>query len=99
MESKKAYQEKTEAQLKEWSAKIDLLKAKADKAKAEVKIKYYEKIEELRGGQETARQKLQKLKGSGEGAWEELKGGVDKALKDLKEGLNRALSKFKGKVG
>jgi hypothetical protein len=37
MESKKAYQEKMEAQLKEWSARIDLLKAKADKAKAEAK--------------------------------------------------------------
>jgi multidrug resistance efflux pump len=97
MESKKAYQEKMEAQLREWSAKIDLLKAKADKAKAEVKIKYYEKIEELRADQETARQKLQELKGSGEEAWGELKGGVDKAIGDLKEGLNRALAKFKGK--
>jgi hypothetical protein len=62
-----------------------------------IDFKYYEKIEELRAKQETARQKIEELKRSGEEACEEIKGGVDKALDGLKEGLNRALSKFKGK--
>jgi hypothetical protein len=35
MGAKKAYQDKMEAQLKEWRAKIDVLKAKADKAEAD----------------------------------------------------------------
>lgn len=55
MESKKAYQDKKETQLREWSARIDLLKAKADKTRAEAKIEYYEKIEKLQVEQETAR--------------------------------------------
>jgi len=48
MNKKEAYQEKFDAQLREWSAKIDELKAKADQAKAEAKIEYYEQIEALR---------------------------------------------------
>ena len=35
-DKRKAYEEKLDAQLKEWSAQIDLLKAKADNAKARV---------------------------------------------------------------
>jgi hypothetical protein len=97
MDIKKAYQEKMEAQLREWAAKIDGLKAKADKAKAEVKIKYYGQILELRIKQEVARQKLHELRESGDEAWEELKVGVDRALGDLKGSLNRAVSRFKKK--
>lgn len=39
MGAKKVYQEKMDAQLREWRAKIDLLKARADKAEAEQRIK------------------------------------------------------------
>jgi len=40
--------------LRESSAKIDELKAKADQAKAEAKIEYYEQIEALRSKQAVA---------------------------------------------
>ena len=42
MSTKEVYIEKLEAQLKEWSAKIDVLEAKAEKAEADTKIKYQE---------------------------------------------------------
>jgi chromosome segregation ATPase len=92
---RKAYAEKVEAQLKEWGTNIDILKAKAEKAKAEAKIKYYERIQDLRAKQESLDQKLQELKESGEEAWEEVKTGVDQAIKDLKEAFKRAKSKWK----
>ena len=44
MNTKEAYQEKFDAQLRGWSAKIDELMAKADKAKAEAKIEYCEQV-------------------------------------------------------
>ena len=47
-DKRKAYEEKFDAQLKEWNAQIALLKARADKGKAEVKIEYYKTIEALR---------------------------------------------------
>ena len=37
-DKRKAYEEKLDAQLEEWKAQIALLKARADKAKAEAKI-------------------------------------------------------------
>jgi uncharacterized coiled-coil DUF342 family protein len=79
MSAKAAYQEKFDAQLREWSAKIDELKAKADMAKAEAKIEYYEQIEELRSKQAVVQTKLQELSKSGELAWEELKPELEHA--------------------
>ena len=83
--------------MKEWTAKMDVLKAKAEKAKGEAKIKYYEETEDLRTKQKLAKQKLQDLRESGDDAWEELKAGGDKALDDLRDALNRAASRFKKK--
>lgn len=97
LEKKKAYQEKIELQLKEWTVNIDVLKAKADKAKADARLKYKEQIENLRVKQEVALEKLQELKDSGGEAWEEITGGVDKALEDLKKAFSRARSRFKEK--
>lgn len=94
---KKAYVGKVEAQLKEWGIQINILKAKAEKSKAEAKIMYLKQIRELRTKQEAARKRLQKLKGSGDEAWEEVKSGLDKVLADLKDSFNRAASKFKEK--
>jgi nucleotide-binding universal stress UspA family protein len=94
---RKVYVDKVETQLKEWGTEIDILKAKAEKAKAEAKIKYYEKIQDLRARQESLGLKLQELKGSGEEAWEEVKTGVDRAVKDLKEAFKRAKSRLKEK--
>jgi hypothetical protein len=48
MGMKEAYQKKLQAQLDEWNAEIEQLKAKADKAEAESQLEYYKKIEELR---------------------------------------------------
>jgi nucleotide-binding universal stress UspA family protein len=94
---RKVYVDKVESQLKEWGTEIDILKAKAEKAKAEAKIKYYERIKDLRAKQESLGLKLQELKGSGGEAWEEVKTGVDKAVKELKEAFKRAKSKWKEK--
>ena len=69
-DKRKAYEEKFDAQLKEWSAQIALLKAKADTARAEAKIEYYKTIETLQGKQDAARTKLQELRNTGDDAWE-----------------------------
>ena len=45
-DKRKAYEEKFDAQLKEWSARIELLKAKADNARADAKIEYIKTIED-----------------------------------------------------
>ena len=92
---RKAYVEKMEAQLKEWGTEIDILKAKAEKSKAEAKVAYLKQIEELRSKQESVKQKVHELKGSGDEAWEDFRKGVEDALADMKKALKRAASRFK----
>jgi len=92
---KKAYVEKIEDQLKEWGTQIDILKAKAEKSKVEVKIKYLEQIRELKGKQEAAKQRLHELRESGDEAWGDFKEGVEDALREMKKALKSAASRFK----
>ena len=94
-DKRKAYEEKFDAQLKEWSAEIALLNAKADKAKAEVKIEYYKTIETLQGKQDAAKMKLQELRTAGDDAWEDLKTGAEKVWTEVKTAFQSASSRFK----
>jgi hypothetical protein len=94
-DKRKAYEEKTDAQLEEWNAQIALLKARADKAKAEAKIEYYKTIEALQRRQDEARIKLDEMKTAGDEAWEDLKTGAEKAWAEVKTAFHIAASKFK----
>jgi multidrug resistance efflux pump len=94
-DKRKAYEEKFDAQLKEWSAEIALLNAKVDKAKAEVKIEYYKTIETLQGKQDAAKTKLQELRTAGDDAWEDLKTGAENIWAEVKTAFNSAASRFK----
>ena len=95
---KEDYQEKLEAQLKEWSRKIDQLKNAAEKLAADAQVTYHHQIDALRGKQEGAQKKLQELKEGGEEAWESLKAGIDRAWDELKQGVEGALTRFKGEA-
>ncbi len=92
---RKAYEEKLDAQLKEWSAQIALLKAKADNAKADAKIEYYKTIESLQGRQKEAATKLQELKTSGDEAWDDIKKSAEKVWAEAKTAYHNASSRFK----
>ena len=67
-DKRKAYEEKLDAQLKEWNAQTALLKAKAENAKADAKIDHYKTMETLQAKQDAARTKLQELRSAGDDA-------------------------------
>lgn len=92
---RKAYEEKFDAQIEEWSAQTALLKARADRAHAEAKIEYYKTIETLQQKQDEAAAKLRELKTAGDGAWEDLKTGAEKAWFEVKAAIHEASAKFK----
>jgi multidrug resistance efflux pump len=94
-EKREAYEEMLDAQVKEWNAQIELLKTKADKARAEVKIEYYKTIEALQHKQNDAKAKLQELKTAGDEAWEDLKTGAEKAWAEVKAAYHDASSRFR----
>lgn len=92
---KEAYEKKLQAQLDEWSADIDKLKAKADSAEANAQLEYYKQIEELRSMQDTAVDKLIELKDASDDSWEDLKAGIESAWDSLGNVLNSVASRFK----
>lgn len=92
---RKAYEEKLDAQLEEWNEQIALLKARADKGKAEAKIEYYKTVKVLQHRQDEARTKLHELKTAGDEAWEDLKTGAEKTWAEVKTAFHDAASKFK----
>jgi len=94
-DKRKAYEEKLDAQLKEWSAQIALLKAKADNARADAKVDYYKTIDALQQKQDEVKTKLQQLKAAGDEAWEDVKKGSEKAWAEVKAAYHDASSRFK----
>ena len=95
MEVQDAYQQKMAAQLKEWSAQINLLEARLDNLSADLRIKRAEQLHELRARHRAAAEKMKELgKSTGE-AWEQAKETADKMWDDFKAGLTDAQSKFK----
>lgn len=95
MNMKEAFEKKLQAQLDEWSAEIDKLKAKADAKEADVQLEYYKQIEELRSKQDAASSKLSELKEASDDAWEDLKAGVESAWDSLSTSIKSAVSHFR----
>jgi hypothetical protein len=95
MNLKEVYAKKMQAQLDEWGAEIEVLKARADKVKADARVDYQKKIEELRLKKQAAGEKLATLRKAGDGAWEDLKTGVESAWDSLGKAVKAAASRFK----
>jgi len=95
MDKKEEYIQKLDAQLREWSAKIDELNAKAEKAKGDIKTEYTKQLEALEALRESALKKLAEITEASEQAWEELRTGAEKAWHELKTSLDNAMAKFK----
>ena len=87
--------EKMSEQLKEWSAQINLLEARAEKVGADMKAKHAEEMRDLREKQRVASKKLRELSNATGDAWDEVKATADNVWEDLKTGLITAHSKFK----
>lgn len=95
MDLQEAYKQKMAAQLKEWSAQINLMEAKVENAGADMKVRHAEQLDGLRAKQRAAAGKMEELERSSADAWEQIKEAADKAWDDLKTGLADAHDKFK----
>lgn len=95
MNKKQVYQEKLQAQLNEFNAQIELLKAKAEKAETSTKLSYLETLEGLKLKRDLAANKLQELRDSSDNAWEDLKEGIENAWSDVSSSIQSAISRFK----
>lgn len=95
METKDAYKQKLDAQLKEWNAQINLLAAKVENSGADVKLKYAQDLDGIRAKQREAAIKIKELENASGDAWQNVKVTADKVWDDLKTGIVQAMSNFK----
>lgn len=93
--AKQAFQQKIEAQLKDWDAKLDELKAKARETKTELRADYEKQLQMLSEKRATAQAKLQELRLRTEDAWEDLKGGTERAWDEMRKALDQIAARFK----
>ncbi len=95
MDKRKAYEEKLEAQLDEWSAQVALFRARADKASAAAKIEYCRITEELQRRHDATRARLLELKGAGDESWKGLKNSAERVWAEVKTAFTDAASRLK----
>lgn len=84
MNTKDGYKQKMEAQLELVQANLDVLKAKAKDATADMKISYTKEIESLEENYAKVQSKLSELGEVGEGAWEHLKKDIENSWDSLR---------------
>lgn len=95
MKTNDEYIDSLAAELKAWSAEIDVLHAKAEVAEEDVKLKYQEDIEALRVKELAAAEKIKELQASSGDAWESVKETAEHVWHDLRTGLASVVEKFK----
>jgi hypothetical protein len=81
--------------LDEWKAELDMMKAKASGASADVQLKMNKQINVLESKIEEGKAKLSELTTASEDAWETIKDGVESAWDSLKSALSNASSKLR----
>ncbi|MDO9266155.1 MAG: hypothetical protein Q7U00_03635 [Sulfurimonas sp.] len=84
MSTKGAYKQKIEAQLELVQANLEVLKAKAKNATADVRISYSNEIESLEHNYAKVQSKLGELGEAGEEAWEHLKEDIENSWDSLR---------------
>lgn len=94
-EKKQAYVEKYKAQIAEWEADIDKLKAKAAEASADARIEYEEQLESLKRKTADQRRKLDELQEAGEDTFDELRKGFEAAWQELSSSWENVKAKLR----
>lgn len=84
MSTKDAYKQKIEAQLELVQANLEVLKAKAKNATADIRISYSKEIESLESNYAKVQLKLGELGQVSEGAWEHLKRDIENSWDSLR---------------
>ena len=89
MNAKDAYKQKIEAELELVKANLEVLKAKAKSATADMRISYSKEIETIEANYAVVQKKLGKLGEVDEGAWEHLKKDIERSWDSLRAYVNK----------
>ena len=80
MPDREAFIEKLEAQMREWSARLEDLMVRVRKVTSARRAEYAEQIAALQSRRDEAAEKIRELRGAGEHALEELREAAEKGV-------------------
>lgn len=95
MNDQSLHTQKFKAQLDEWKADIDKLKARATGASIDAQIDMQKRVDALDAMMVEANAKLDALAAAGADAWGELKANVEQTWDGLKSSIHDAMEKLK----
>lgn len=83
-ENRKNYESNLEAQLAQWKADIDVIRAKATRAEVSARVQFDKTIDDLQRAHDAAGARLKSLMDASDDAWESLKMGTEKAWTEFR---------------
>ena len=89
-----AYKQKAKAQIKEMKAKMQVFEAQAEKAGADMRVKYEKNLTDWKSRFDDIDMRLDKLSDASEDAWEEIRTGIDKTMNELSNAIDNAKKQF-----
>ncbi|MDQ3037773.1 MAG: hypothetical protein M3Y87_35595 [Myxococcota bacterium] len=95
MEAREVYKQKYEAQMHEWSAKLDVMKAKSEKLTAQAKLDMLPHLDAASGKLDSAKARLAEITSATEDKWSEVVDRVELGWKDLQASVEGAYAAMK----
>ena len=95
METRELYKQKYQAQMNEWSAKLDVMKAQADKLTAQAKLDVKRHVDAVQTKFDAAKAKLNDIAGATDDKWDGVVKEVDGTWHDLKAAAAGAFAAMK----
>ena len=95
MENRELYKQKYEAQLHEWSAKLDVMRAQTEKLTAQAKLDIRPHIDAVHSKFNIAKAKLNEIASTADDKWHGAVKDVDHAWQDFKAAAEGALDAVK----
>jgi hypothetical protein len=90
METRELYKQKYQAQIHEWAAKLDVLKARGEKMSAQTKLDAKPRLVGMYTQLDAAKAKMAELASATDDKWEEAKKGAEHAWTETKSALEGA---------
>ena len=95
MDKRELYRQKKQAQLDEWKADVQKLRARVSGRSADAQLKLKKEIAALEGKIDEGRKKLSEIADASEDAWESVEKEMESAWASLKSSVNDAVSRFR----
>jgi ElaB/YqjD/DUF883 family membrane-anchored ribosome-binding protein len=95
METRELYKQKYEAQIHEWSAKLEGLIAHTDKLTAQAKLDAKPRLDAIHVKMEAAKAKLHEIADATDDRWDDVKKGAEHAWHEVKGAVEGAYDAIK----